>query len=91
MVKGRLVGVPDLAVSVRALSGSVELAGACLVDVVWDKGPGVLCELVDWVDGVRVMDPDGEDDTVEVSLRYIQARPAALSPRDSWNFALMDP
>lgn len=90
MVHARLAGGPGLAVSDMGVSGGVGSPGAYRVDVAWDGDAGVLCELVDRVDGVRVMDPDGEDVTVEVSLRYIQARAAALSPREGRTFALMD-
>ncbi|MFS0699051.1 hypothetical protein AB6N24_03655 [Cellulomonas sp. 179-A 4D5 NHS] len=36
--------------------------------------PGVLCWVVDWVDGVRILDPNADDLTVAQAMEYICLR-----------------
>lgn len=90
LVRGRLAGVPGLEVDVRPVSERGSPPGAYLVDVGWRGGDGVLCEVVDWVDGVRIMDPHGEGVTVDIGLRYLQARAAEVSSKHAWKFAQGD-
>lgn len=35
---------------------------------------GAFYEVADWIDGVRILDPDGEDVSVEQGLAYLAAR-----------------
>lgn len=52
-----------------------QLDGAYGVSVDWPKSQaGVLFEVADWLDGVRILDPNGEDDSVEQGLAYFAAR-----------------
>lgn len=57
-----------------------------LVDVDW-QGGGLVCELSDAMNGVRVMDDDGEDVSVEAALLYIAARAAGTSKAGAWRQA----
>lgn len=50
-----------------------EIKGGFSVTVQSPK-PGVLCWVVDWVDGVRILDPDADDLTVTQALEYISLR-----------------
>lgn len=50
-----------------------ELEGGFSVEV-RSPEPGVLCWVVDWVDGVRILDPDADDLTVAQALDYISLR-----------------
>ncbi len=50
-----------------------ELEGGFSV-AVRSPAPGVLCWVVDWVDGVRVLDPNADDLTVAQALDYISLR-----------------
>lgn len=45
--------------------------------------PGVLCEVADWIDGVRVMDSRAEDLTIEQALQYISLRCRGWSPEQA--------
>ena len=87
MVRDRLGGVPGLEVNVRPVSKDASSPGAYVVDVDWQGGLGVTCEVADWIDGVRIMDPHGEDVTVDIGLRYVQARTADLPPKHAGKFA----
>ena len=84
MVRRRLGGVPGVEVNVTPLDG--EPPSSFLVDVDWSGG-GLLCEVSDSVDGVRVLDDDGEDVSVDAALRYIAARAAGTSKTGSWRQA----
>ena len=45
------------------------------VSVDWAAdGDGLLLEVCDWVDGVRLLDPHGEDVSVDQALDYFAAR-----------------
>jgi hypothetical protein len=63
-----------------------------LVNLHWEAEPddGLLYEVVDWVNGVRIMDPHGEDVTVEQSLVYFTARTKGTSPQDAFQIAVPD-
>jgi hypothetical protein len=80
----RLGGVPGAEVNVTPLGG--EVPSSFLVDVDWSGG-GLLCEVSDSVSGVRVLDDDGEDVSVEAALRYIAARAAGTSKSGAWRQA----
>lgn len=60
-----------------------EAVGRYIVDIDWDAKPddGFLCEVADWVNGVRIVDPHGEDVTVEQALTYFAARATGTSPQ----------
>ena len=84
MVRRRLGGVPGAEVNVTPLGG--EPPASFLVEVGWSAG-GLLCEVSDSVNGVRVLDDDGEDVSVEAALRYIAARAAGISKSGAWRQA----
>lgn len=84
MVRRRLGKKRGAQVNVTPLSG--EPPTHFLVDVDWSGG-GLLCEVSDSVDGVRVIDDDGEDVNVEAALRYITARAAGTSKTGAWRQA----
>jgi hypothetical protein len=86
MIRERLAGVPDLTTTVRAVDPAVSTPASFLVDVSW-AGGGLLCEVADSIDGVRVIDDDGEDVTVVAALRYIAARAAGTSKEGAWRQA----
>lgn len=87
MLRDRLAGVPDLEVDVQLVSADESSQSAFIIDVSWRGCLGLMCEVADWVDGVRILDPHGEDVTVDVGLRYVEARASDLSPRRAWKFA----
>jgi hypothetical protein len=58
-------------------------AGAYLVDVAVQDGPGLLFEMADWIDGARVMDPHGDDLSRTEALNYLHLRCSGKSPRDA--------
>ena len=69
----------------RGIVGSVaveptQTAGLSLVSVEIEPGPSILCESADWVAGVRVLDPNGEDLTISAALDYIDLRVDGLKP-----------
>jgi len=78
----------DLRVAVNVVP-TKELGGY-LVDIDWeaDPGHGMFCEVTDWVDGVRIMDPAGEDVTVEQALVYFAARAKGSSPQEALRVAV---
>lgn len=43
----------------------------------------MLCEVADWIDGVRVMDSRAEDLTIEQALQYISLRCRGWSPEQA--------
>jgi hypothetical protein len=86
LAKERLRGVPDVTIGVRQIDQAVATPASFLVDIAWPGG-GVLCEVADSIEGVRVMDEDGEDVSVESALRYITARAAGASRKDAWRSA----
>lgn len=53
-----------------------KLAGSYGVGVEWGEtaDEGVSYEVADWMRGVRILDPDGENVTVEQGLAYFEAR-----------------
>ena len=57
-----------------------QTAGLSLVIVEIESGPSILYEVADWVTGVRVLDPDGEDLTISAALDYIILRVGGLKP-----------
>jgi hypothetical protein len=57
--------------------------GAYLVEVSVHEGPHLLYEVADWVQGARIMDPDGENLTLEEALRYLRLRIMGLSPSEA--------
>lgn len=83
MVRERLGGVPGVEVGVAPLASGGDLPWSFLVDVDWSGG-GLLCEVSDWVNGVRVLDDDGEDVSIEAALRYVAARAAGTSKEGAW-------
>lgn len=83
LAKERLRGVSDVTIEVRQVDRAVATHASFLVDVMWGGG-SVLCEVADSIDGVRVMDPHGEDVSVERALRYISARAAGVSRAEAW-------
>jgi hypothetical protein len=87
LIGERLRGVAGLAVEVRRIDPAVSTPASFLVDVQWPAGLGVLCEVADSIGTVRVMDGDGEDVSVAVALRYIEARATGASRVGAWRFA----
>lgn len=67
-------------VYVAPVSEQVAPEGAFLVEVSVDEGPSILFEVADWIDGARIMDPDGEDLSVEQAPRYVMLRINGASP-----------
>lgn len=72
-------------VDVTPVSEQVAPPGAYLVEVSVHEGPDLLYEVADWVQGARIMDPDGEDLTLEEALRYLRLRIMGLSPSEALN------
>lgn len=70
-------------VDVTPVSEQIASSGGYLVRVSVHEGPGLLYEVADWVQGARVMDPDGEDLTLEEALRYLRLRIIGLSPSEA--------
>ncbi|MFC0628292.1 hypothetical protein [Kribbella deserti] len=70
-------------VVVRVEVHSRELAGASGVGVDWDGGD-LLFEVVDWVDGVRILDPNGEDVSIADALQYFELRAFGHTPTQAW-------
>jgi hypothetical protein len=70
----------------------VKEVGGYLVNIRWEAEPddGLLYEVVDWVNGVRIMDPHGEDVTVERALVYFTARTKGTAPQDAFRIAVPD-
>jgi len=68
----------------------LQAVGAYHVSIDWDAGPdsGLLCEVVDWVDRVRILDLNGEDVTVEQALAYFAARAMGGSPKEAFRIAV---
>jgi hypothetical protein len=68
----------------------LQAVGAYHVSIDWDAGPdsGLLFDVVDWVGGVRILDPDGEDVTVEQALAYFAARAIGGSPQEAFRTAV---
>lgn len=69
----------------RGILGTVALeptqtAGLSLVSVEIESGPSILYESAEWVAGVRVLDPNGEDLTISAALDYIELRVDGLKP-----------
>jgi hypothetical protein len=87
MVGERLRGVKQAATDVRPVDPSVATPTSFLVDVSWHCDLGVLCEVADRIDSVRVMDADGEDVAIEAALRYIEARAEGASREEVWRRA----
>lgn len=87
MVTERLAGVPGLTTEVRRVDAAVGTTASFLVDVTWPGDAGVLCEVADAIDGVCVMDDDGEDVSIEAALRYIEARASGSSRSYAWRYA----
>ena len=86
LVCDRLAGVPGLHTDVRQIDPEVSTAASFLVDICWSGG-GVLCEVADSIDGVRVMDDHAEDVTTEAALRYLAALTAGTSRATAWRQA----
>ncbi|WP_020386938.1 hypothetical protein [Kribbella catacumbae] len=72
-------------VAVSPVSEQVAPPGAYLVEVSVREGPDLLYEVADWVQGARIMDPNGEDLTVEEALQYLRLRIGGLSPSEALN------
>jgi hypothetical protein len=75
--------VPGVTTDIRQIDESIATPASYMVDVSWGED-GVLCEVANSIAGVRVMDPDGEDVSVESALRYITARAAGVSREEAW-------
>lgn len=52
-----------------------------------DGAADLLCEVDDWVEDVRVMDPHGEDVTVAEAVDYFAARALGRTPEDARRLA----
>ena len=63
-------------------------AGGYIVHVDVSPDLELLFEVDDWVDGVRVMDPHGEDVTVAEAVEYFAARATGHMPDQAWRLAL---
>lgn len=87
LVRERLRGIPGVTTEVRPIDPAVATPASFLVDVEWPGGGGVLCEVADSINGVRVLDADAEDVNIETALRYIQARAAGTSRTAAWSYA----
>lgn len=87
MIAERLRGVSGLVVKVRRIDPAVSTPSSFLIDVSWPGDVGVLCEVADTIDGVRVMDDDGEDVSIEMALRYIEARASGRPRGYAWRYA----
>jgi hypothetical protein len=72
-------------VAVRPVSLEAAPSGAYLVDVEVKDGPALLFEVADWIEGARVMDPDGADLSRAEVLNYIRLRCRGKSARDALN------
>lgn len=59
-----------------------DFEGGYSVDVLV-PAPGLLCWVVDWLDGVRVLDPDAEDVTVAQALDYLSLRCHGHTPKEA--------
>lgn len=68
----------------------LQAVGTYLVSIDWEPGPdtGLLCEVVDWVNGIRILDPHGEDVTVDQALAYFGARAKGSSPQEALRVAV---
>lgn len=67
-----------------------EMAGGYTVEIEVESDPALswLYEVTDWVDGVRVLDPHGEDLTIDQGVAYLDARCAGNSPVASLRLAV---
>ena len=72
-------------IDVTPVDEQVAPPGAYLVEVSVHEGPDLLYEVSDWVHGARIMDPDGEDLTLDEALRYLRLRIMGLSPSEALN------
>lgn len=72
-------------VDVTPVREQVAPPGAYLVQVSVHEGPDLLYEVADWVQGARIMDPDGEDLSLEEALRYLRLRIRGLPPSEALN------
>jgi hypothetical protein len=70
-------------IDLTPVSEQVAPRGAYLVDVKVHEGPDLLYEVADWVEGARIMEPDGEDLTLDEALRYLRLRIIGLSPSEA--------
>lgn len=86
MVRERLGGVPGVGTDVIPLSKDGSPLSSFLVAVEWPGG-GLLCEVADSVNGVRVMDDNGEDVSIDRALDYVAARAAGTSKSGAWRQA----
>jgi hypothetical protein len=90
LIGERLRGVAGLTVEVRQIDPAVATPASFLVDVHWPADRGVLCEVADSIDTVRVMDDHGEDVSIDAALRYLEARAAGTSRRGAWRYAAFE-
>ena len=81
-LRSSTIGV-DVAITCQLWS-----AGGYIVDVDVSAHLGLLFEVDDWVDGVRVMDPHGEDVTVAEAVDYFAARATGHPPDEAWRLVL---
>ncbi|WP_157749258.1 hypothetical protein [Jatrophihabitans sp. GAS493] len=56
-----------------------------MVDVAVKGSPSVVFAVVNWADGVQVVDPNREDLSVEQGLDYLAYRAAGVAPRAALN------
>ncbi|WP_350277635.1 hypothetical protein [Kribbella sp. HUAS MG21] len=70
-------------VDVTPVGEHVATPGAFLVEVSVHDGPQLLYEVADWLPGARIMDPDGEDLTLDQALRYLELRIMGLPPSEA--------
>lgn len=87
MVTERLRGVPGVTIEVRRIDPAVATPASFLVDAEWTGDIGVLCEVADSIDGVRVIEDESEDVSIEIALRYIEARASGVPPSSAWRYA----
>jgi hypothetical protein len=64
----------------RVAVNPTQTSGLSLVSVETESGPSSLFERAEWVAGVRVLDPNGEDLTISAALDYIDLRVDGLKP-----------
>jgi hypothetical protein len=77
LAEGRL---RDHGIVGRVAVEPTQTAGLALVSVEIESGLDILFEVADWVPGVRVLDPNGEDLPISAALDYIVLRVDGLNP-----------
>lgn len=75
---------------VRVTVAPWDMAGGYTVEIEVENDLAVswLYEVTDWVAGVRVLDPHGEDMTIDQGVAYFEARCVGKSPVESLRIAV---